>query len=145
MYPAFTAHAQVNPWLNIARGLAGAVIGGPAGYFLTVWLAKQNFYAMILPGALLGMGCGTLIARRSLPLAGFCGVAALALGLVVEWKIHPFIADRSWSYFVQHLGKLQPATYLMLALGALGGFWFSLGGRDKGIPRTVEKPTNPAG
>jgi hypothetical protein len=143
MYPAFSATSQVNPCWNIARGLGGAAVGGTAGYFLTVWLARQGFYAMILPGALLGMGCGALIVRRSFPLAAFCGLAALALGLVAEWKLHPFIADRTWNYFVQNLGKLQPVTYLMLSLGALGGYWFSLGNRHKALRATTEQPPGP--
>ena len=39
-------------------GLIGGAVGGLVGYFLVGWVSRQGFYAMILPGALVGLGCG---------------------------------------------------------------------------------------
>ena len=36
--------------------LNGAVGGGLVGYFRFLWIARQGFYALVLPGGLLGVG-----------------------------------------------------------------------------------------
>src|SRR6185369_6204476 len=112
-------------------GCIGAVIGGWMGYEAFFWIAKQGFYALPLPGALLGIGCGLLARKRLMPRAVLCGVAAVALGLYVEWRFEPFIADKSLGYFVSHIHLLRPYTLLMVALGGVFGFWFALGLKGK--------------
>jgi len=112
---------------SILLGILGAGVGGLLGYFAFGWLARQGFYAAALPGALLGLGCGWLVRERSLPLSVVCGVAALGLGFFSEWSLMPFIADGSFGYFIAHLHLLPPVKLLMLSLGGVLGFWFSLG------------------
>ena len=56
-------------------------------------------------------------------LAVLCGVLAVGLGLVVEWRFAPFVADSSFSFFLTHLTGLQLPTVVMLAIGAVVGFW----------------------
>jgi hypothetical protein len=105
-------------------GLIGAVIGGLLGYGAFLWIISQGLYALVLPGALLGLGCG-LLARHESRLRGIvCGVAALALGLYSEWHEFPFAADSSFPYFLAHLHHLKPITDLMIALGAFFGYWW---------------------
>jgi len=116
---------KVDPASNVGLGLLGAALGGTLGYFLFGWLLRQGFYALALPGVLLGLGCGFLLKQRSLALAIVCGLAGLALGMFAEWKHLPLETDRSLGYFVTHLHQLRPFTLLMLALGAAGGFWFA--------------------
>jgi len=113
----------------VLPGIAGAGVGGVVGYFAFGWLAKQGFYAVALPGALLGLGCGWLVKERCLPLSVGCGVAALGLGIFSEWSCMPFIADGGFGYFMAHLHHLPPIKLVMLALGGVFGFWFSLGRR----------------
>ena len=48
--------------------LCGAVAGGILGYFAFGWLLGQGFYALMLPGGLLGLGAG-LAKNRSVLLA----------------------------------------------------------------------------
>ncbi len=109
------------------RGLAGAVAGGIVGYFAFAWLAGQGFYALMLPGALLGLGCATLL-RKSSNVAGIlCGLAAVPLGVFCEWSAFPFVADGSLAFFVTHLHDLRPMTMIMLALGAVFAFWLGKG------------------
>jgi hypothetical protein len=115
-----------NP-LNLALALAAAAAGGALGWFLFGVLLRQGFYALALPGVLLGLGAGAVARRRSLPLAAVCGVAALALGIFTEWQHLPFVADGSLGYFLAHLHQLRGLTLVMLGLGAVGGFWFALG------------------
>ena len=112
---------------TITLGLIGAVIGGAVGYFAFFWAARQGFYALILPPALLGLTAGYLARCRSTLLAILCAIAGLALGMYTEWRYAPFRADPSFPYFLTHVHQLKPFTLLSLALGVLGCYRFALG------------------
>jgi len=109
------------------RGVLGMIVGAVAGYFVFVWLVDQGFYALVLPGATLGLGCGYASRIRSPWLAAIGGVGAALLLIFCEWKVFPFVADGSLSYFVAHLHQLRGLTLIFLLLGILAGAWFSLG------------------
>lgn len=111
----------------ILRGVMGMLVGGAVGYALFRLAFQQGFYALALPGALLGMGCGITSGTRSVFLAVLSVVAATALGVYVEWAFRPFVADASFSYFLSHLHKLSSFTLLMVALGSLMAGWFGIG------------------
>ena len=111
----------------IALGLLGAALGGCVGYFAFFWAARQGFYALILPPALLGLTAGWFARCRSTPLAIVCALAGLALGLYTEWRFAPFIADKSLQFFLTHVHQLKPFTLLMLALGVFLCYRFALG------------------
>ncbi len=66
-------------WQRDLAVLAGAIVGGVLGHFLFVWLVSQGFYAMILPGGLVGIGAG-LARHGKLYLAVICGLIALSAG-----------------------------------------------------------------
>jgi hypothetical protein len=102
--------------------LAGALVGGAIGYFAFFWIASQNFYAMVLPGGLLGLGAG-VVKNRSVGVAVVCGLLALALGIYTEYRFRPFLIDDSFGYFLAHLHDLQPFTLILIGLGAAIGFW----------------------
>ena len=102
--------------------LAGAAAGGVVGYFAFVWLVHQGFYALVLPGALLGLGA-SLSPNKSLAVAIVCGLSALALGLFSEWRVAPFIKDDGLAYFLTHILQLKGITLLMIGAGAFVGFW----------------------
>ena len=121
---------------TIALGLLGAAVGGAVGYFAFFWIARQGFYALILPPGLMGFTAGFCARRRSTPLALVCGVAGLALGLFTEWRFAPFVADSSLLYFITHIHALKPITMLMLALGAFLSYRLALG-RDSNSKSTV--------
>ena len=127
MNEAFTTHSRVPAPINFLLGLVGGAVGGLLGYLGFLWLLKQGYYAVALPGVLLGIFAGLLAPRRSWSLAILCGVLALALGLFAEWKNLPFTADPSLDYFIKHLGDLKSITHVMLGVGTLAGFWFALG------------------
>lgn len=109
----------------MARGLAGAAAGGALGYFAFVWIAHQGFYAVALPGTLLGMGASLFARERSLSLSILCGVLALGLGLFSEWNMFPLAADPSLGYFLGHLQDLRPLSWIMLLLGGAAGAYFA--------------------
>jgi hypothetical protein len=120
--PAPVAGAD-NGAVNFVRGLAGALLGGIAGYFVFAWIARQGIYAPVVPGGLVGFGASALLKRSSLPLAVACGVLALGVGLYSECRVVPFIADPSLGYFLTHLQDLRPITQIALVAGGVLGFW----------------------
>ena len=124
-------------------GFIGAAAGGVFGHLLFFWFVKYGFYAMIFPGAFLGIGCGLLARHASKPRGVLCASAALLLGLHTEWIFRPFKADDSFSYFLGHVNQLTPVTQIMVILGAGIAFWF---GKDAGFDyamNRLKRPKNP--
>jgi hypothetical protein len=122
-----TGPAPPNHALILLRGLAGAAIGGAIGYFLFRWLARNGFYGIMVPGALLGLGAGLTAGGRSQPLAILCALAALGLAIFAEWSAFPFVKDGSFSFFLAHVHQLPPIKLIMMGLGALCAYWFGQG------------------
>jgi len=106
---------------NNVLALVAAVVGGVVGYLAFRWIARQGFYALVLPGALVGIAAG-MFKSRSIAVCVVCGVAALGLGLFSEWQFAPFAKDDGLGYFLAHVHQLRPLTLLMIALGAAIGF-----------------------
>ena len=127
---------------NLLVGILGAAAGGLLGYFAFFWIARQGFYALMLPGGLVGLGGGLLARDRSPIRATICGLVALALGVFTEWRFAPFIKDTSLHYFLGHLHELRPITLLMIAVGGAFGYWLSLG-REPATKASVGPPAAP--
>jgi hypothetical protein len=122
--------------------LGGAVVGVAVGYFAFLLLTRAEIYWLVLPGALLGIGCGALSGGKSNVLGIGCGLAALVAGALTEWRFFPFNADDSLAYFLTHLGELTPRTLISIVVGGILGFWFGRG-RVGGVwPRRA--PAGPA-
>ena len=102
--------------------IVGAVIGGFVGYMVADWASAYGFYAMVLPGGLLGFGAG-FGRSRSIVLAALCGIAATLLGFYADSQIWPFAIDKSLEFYVHHIHKLTPIPMIMIALGGFLGFW----------------------
>jgi hypothetical protein len=104
-------------------GLVGAVLGGIAGYYIYWWILGQGFNALVLPGAMIGFGCGVFSLHRSQLLGVACGLAALAFGLYCEWSHAPFVQDESLKFFLAHFYWLVPIKLILIALGGLTAYW----------------------
>jgi hypothetical protein len=115
---------------SYALGLIGAVAGGILGYYTFMWIVDQGFYGLMIPGALLGLGCGLLSQHRSHLRGAACAAAACVLGLYTEWRFAPFKADNSFAYLVGHVTELKPITQLMIVVGAFFAYWL---GKDAGF------------
>ncbi len=123
-------------------GLIGALAGGYLGYLGFGWFYQRGFYAMIMPGALLGLGCG-LLARHPSTIRGVaCALGAVALSLHIEWRYFPFIADDSRGYFLTHVHQVNSVHLLMIGVGAVIAYWV---GKDSGysgfFPARSQPPT----
>ena len=110
-------------------GLAGAVVGGVVGFYTYKWLANQGIYGKMIPGALLGLGCGLFARHRSIPRGVACGIAALALSLAVEWSyFHSATTVTEFLTQVKDLGTVDllmigGATFIAFWLGKDAGYW----------------------
>lgn len=134
---------MVNRALSTTLGVIGGIVGGVFGYVLFFWIVKQGFYALVLPGASVGLGCG-LLARHSSVIRGVaCALAALALGLYSEWKFAPFVVDKRFGYLALHFYDLRPITLIMIGLGAALSYYL---GKDAGFlaPRRAVVPKEQA-
>jgi hypothetical protein len=98
------------------------MLGALLGYAAFFWGVHQGFYALVLPGGLLGIGAG-VFKTRSKYVSVICGFLALALGLYTDWHFEQFAVDDSLGYFILHLHQLPPFTLIMIAAGTLIGFW----------------------
>ena len=116
---------------NSVLALLAGMAGGVLGYFAFLWIARQGFYALVLPGALVGVGA-SFLKPRSVGVCVVCGVMALAAGLFTEWRFAPFTKDPSMGYFVAHLLQLPVLTWIMIAAGAAIGFWSPFAGGRAG-------------
>jgi hypothetical protein len=123
---------------NWLLGIVGAVAGGAVGYVAFFFLARLGMYGLVLPGALLGLGCGALAGVKTNGLGLVCGLLAIFAGIFTEWRFAPFVDDRSLVYFIAHVGDLSPTTLASIVVGGLFGFWFGRG-RDGGVWRRREQ------
>jgi hypothetical protein len=113
--------------ISYALGILGGIAGGAVGYFVFFYATRQGLYPMVLPGALVGLGCGAMLGMKSNAVGVVCGVCALALGLLIEWQFAPFERDRSLGFFLSHVNQLRSMTLILIILGALLAFAFGRG------------------
>ena len=113
--------------MNLVLGIIGGVVGALVGWLIFAWLLGFGMYAMILPGALVGLGVGIGSRSFSVGLGVFAALAAIALGVFLEWKYLPFVADESLSYFLKNVLQINPIHLLMIVAGGVAGYWFGQG------------------
>ncbi len=116
-------------------GLAGAIAGGVAGFYTFGWLWEHGFLGLMVPGALLGLGCSLLARHHSIVRGVLCGIIALALSFFADWWFEPFNADASLPYFLSHFVDLGPVRLLMIGIGSLIAYWVGKDGGFQGYSR----------
>jgi hypothetical protein len=133
---------MVNRLISTVLGVIGGIAGGIFGFVLFFWIASQRLYALVLPGAAIGLGCGLLARHRSVFRGFACAIAALGLGLYTEWRFEPFVIDSRFRYLLIHFYELKPITLIMIGLGAALAYYL---GKDAGFlaPRNDQAPTAP--
>lgn len=82
---------------NLAKrlplGIVGALVGAVVGFFLFQLLHGQGLYFMVLPGALVGLGCGFAARSRSFVFSIVAFVVAVPAAIFCEWKTDAFFRD----------------------------------------------------
>jgi hypothetical protein len=119
--------SRPNELLIILRGVLGAAIGGAIGYVVFRLLARNGYYGMLIPGGLLGLCAGLAARGRSQALGAGCAIAALALSIVAEWSLFPFVKDASLAYFVTHVHTLPTMKLIMMGFGVALAYWLGQG------------------
>ncbi|MEQ1824915.1 MAG: hypothetical protein ABL921_03185 [Pirellula sp.] len=123
------------PLLDIALGSLGGIAGACLGYVLFQAIVSQGFYALVLPGVLTGIGCGSLSGRRSITLGIASAVIGMLAGIFTEWRFAPFTEDSSIAFFISHLHRLTSFTQFLIVIGGILAFWFGMGRTGGAWPR----------
>jgi hypothetical protein len=123
--------SQANSKPNFLFGTIGGGVGAVLGYAAFFWIARQGFYALILPPGLLGLFAGYFVGKRSIPFAIACGVAGLGLGLLTEWHFSMRKDDKGFLVFLAHVHQLNRIKLLMLAVGPVISYRLALGSDAK--------------
>lgn len=109
-------------------GILGAAAGGVIGYFVFFLLLENaGMYAMVLPGALIGLGRAVGAKAKSIPLGIVCGIAALVLSLFIEWRITPLPDGETISDFFAKLPDRPFRNQASIVAGPLMALWFGAG------------------
>ena len=123
--------------MNFVLGIIGAAFGGAVGHFAFVWIVGQGFYALVIPGAALGLGFSAGFQRKTTAGALFCAAAAVGLGLFSEWCVTlPFVEDDGFWFFLTQMDQLEPITLIMIAMGGVCAFW-TVGGNRRAVERST--------
>ena len=113
-------------WKFFCRMAFKSVRGG-RHLSVPIELPPHRDWPVFVPGALIGLGCGLCAGGMSTLNAVLCAVLAAFVGIVLEWRHFPFVADESFGFFVSHLHELRGITWLMVALGSIFAYWFGRG------------------
>jgi hypothetical protein len=124
--PFPTLPAARPDWLMLLRGIAGAIAGGVLGYFLFWLLSRSNFYAIPIPGALLGIGAGWAARGKSQTLGVVCVLLAIGLTLFTEWHVL-FSKNHTFLDFMSKIHTLGAIRNLLMILGPVMAYWFGQG------------------
>jgi len=125
-------------------GLVGAIVGGVLGFYTFGWVLGHGFLGLMIPGALLGLGCSVLARHPSILRGVICAIAALGLSLFADWWFEPFNADASLQYFLLHVIDLGPVRLFMIGFGILIAYWVGKGAGIRGYSRPSQPPVRPA-
>ncbi len=123
-------------------GLVGAILGGVAGYYLYLAALNNGFYAQVLPGGLVGVGCGLLSRHRSILRGVLCGIAGLLLGFYCDHQTFKYLPP--FNGFIDYLlgfSRHGSFTNILIILGGLVAFWF--GQSHWTEPRRGSAPAKP--
>lgn len=116
---------------HFSLAVLGAIAGAVAGYIAFVLLLRIGLYALVAPGALIGIGA-SFARSRSMAVPIMCGALALVASILIEWIERPFAVDGSLSFFLSNLGELSTVTKIFVALGVVAAVWLSLPARAAG-------------
>lgn len=134
---------QLSRVMNVLAAIAAAAVGGGLGYVLFWWAHRQGIYLLVLPGAMIGMGCQIVLRQKSILVGILCALGAFFLGSFIEWQRAPFAADPGFPYFLKHVHQVDTTlTLVMLLVGSGFAFWFGRGTEGRVRPRQQLRMTS---
>jgi len=116
---------------KIPLGVAGAIAGGVVGFFLFQILVDQGLYFMVLPGALVGLGCGLAVRSRSFVFSAIAMLISIPVTIVCEWKKDAYYCDDNETLMgiIEYTTRMSTPELrgslilVFIALNALIAFW----------------------
>ena len=121
---------------NLILGVVGGVGGGVIGFLICKWLSSQGFYAVVIPGSLVGMGFGYCARKRHVVFGCVSGILGLFAGLITQWKVYS--NEPSFWKLVGELKDYSAVTWIMLGLGTVFAVSFGTGRNSGSPPRQTE-------
>ena len=122
--------ANSNLAKEIPLGVFGALLGAVVSFFLFQFLTRRGLSFLVLPGALVGLGCGFAARSRSFALAIIAVAIAIPTAIACEWKTDRYLCDDGetlmgmveyTSRMVELRGWKLP---VFVGLNGLIAFWF---------------------
>jgi len=115
------------PPAALVRGLAGALLGAGAGYYLFFALYGHGIYAPIIVGPIVGLGASLLGGRANKTLGILCAALGAAAAIWVEAAISVLRED-NLVYFLTHPQEWRTLTLIAIPLNAFLAYW--IGARE---------------
>ena len=113
------------PIKNFIFGVLGGITGGVVGGFICRFLADQGLYAVVIPGALVGLGFGLAAKKGHIVFGLVSGIMGLLAGLMTQWLVYS--NEPSFFKLVAELKDYHVMTFILLGLGTLLAFSFGKG------------------
>jgi len=108
--------------------IAGAVLGGAVGYSaFKLLLNSFGLYAMVLPGAMVGVGRATGSTAKSIPVGVVCFVGAVLISIITEWSVTVMPEDATFVDFLAALPDKPFRNQASLVAGPIMALWFGIG------------------
>jgi hypothetical protein len=116
--------------LAMVRGIVGGTVGGVLGYFVFDWALTQGYYALVLPGSLVGIGCGLASGRKLLALGILSAIGALLVGALADWNSLANPSPTIWEHAATLLQANRRMTAILILVSVVLAFYFGIG-RDR--------------
>jgi hypothetical protein len=117
--------AKQSDMMVLARGLAGAIVGGILGYALFWICFRAGLVGYMIPGVVLGLCAGWAARSKSQMLGVICAFLAIGLTLFTAW--HIAFNHFAFPEFLSRLHRLDAVRQIMMVLGVVGAYWFGQG------------------
>jgi hypothetical protein len=113
-------------WMAATGAAVGGVIGCIAFFVL---LRHASIYALVLPGALIGLGRALGAKQVNVPLGIVCGLGALVAAIALDWRVTTAAENETIINHVLTLHQRPMKTTASIAAGTLLAVWFGVGRR----------------
>ena len=122
------AESNDNLPVKIVLGFVGGIVGGVVAFFIFRALQGIGLYALVLPGAFVGLGCGFAARHGSVIFSWIALVIGVIATLLTEWATDRFVHDNGdlyslWEYTADLIELRGWFVVGVIALNGVIAFW----------------------